>query len=217
MSDRIEARELMRAAYENRYTWDKNFPGYTADITLKRGNEVFTGKAKVNPDLSAEVFEVEDEEVKKEIHGQLWETAIHRVRRSFDDTHSKNTFSYGATDETGAVELLLGGKSEGDRYKIRNNEVCHVHRHIHGVVVTIDTFSSHDTGEGYLSHRYDSIYHDPKTGEAKGGRSVFEDSYEKVGNYYVLTSRIIETEENGEKVIREFGFSNIKLLEPALV
>jgi Protein of unknown function (DUF3386) len=217
MSDRIEARELMRAAYENRYTWDKNFPGYTADITLKRGNEVFTGKAKVNPDLSAEVFEVEDEEVKKEIHGQLWETAIHRVRRSFDDTHSKNTFSYGTTDETGAVELLLGGKSEGDRYKIRNNEVCHVHRHIHGVVVTIDTFSSHDTGEGYLSHRYDSIYHDPKTGEAKGGRSVFEDSYEKVGNYYVLTSRIIETEENGEKVIREFGFSNIKLLEPALV
>jgi Protein of unknown function (DUF3386) len=197
MSDRIEARELMRAAYENRYTWDKNFPGYTADITLKRGNEVFTGKAKVNPDLSAEVFEVEDEEV--------------------DDTHSKNTFSYGTTDETGAVELLLGGKSEGDRYKIRNNEVCHVHRHIHGVVVTIDTFSSHDTGEGYLSHRYDSIYHDPKTGEAKGGRSVFEDSYEKVGNYYVLTSRIIETEENGEKVIREFGFSNIKLLEPALV
>jgi Protein of unknown function (DUF3386) len=217
MSDRIEARELMRAAYENRYTWDKNFPGYTADITLKRGNEVFTGKAKVNPDLSAEVLEVENEEVKKEIHGQLWETAVHRVRRSFDDTHSKNTFNYGATDETGAVELLLGGKSEGDRYKIRNNEVCHVHRHIHGVVVTIDTFSSQDTGEGYLSHRYDSIYHDPKTGEAKGGRSVFEDSYEQVGNYYVLTSRIIETEENGEKVTREFGFSNIKLLEPALV
>jgi hypothetical protein len=217
MSEQIEARELMRAAYENRYTWDKNFPGYTADIILKRGNEVFTGKAKVNPDLSAEVLEVEDEEVKKEMHGQLWETAIHRVRRSFDDTHSKNTFSYGATDETGAVELLLGGKSEGDRYKIRNNEVCHVHRHIHGVVVTIDTFSSHDTGEGYLSHRYDSIYHDPKTGETKGGRSVFEDSYEKIGNYYILTSRIIETEENGEKVIREFGFSNIKLLEPALV
>lgn len=217
MSEQIEARELMRAAYQNRYTWDENFPGYTADITLKRGNKVFTGKARVNLDLSAEILEVEDEEVKKEMHGQLWETAIHRVRRSFDDTHSKNTFSYGATDKTGAVELLLGGKSEGDRYKIRNNEVCHVHRHIHGVVVTIDTFSSHHTGEGYLSHRYDSVYHDPKTGEAKGGRSVFEDSYEKIGNYYILTSRIIETEENGEKVIRNFGFSNIKLLEPALV
>jgi hypothetical protein len=217
MSEQIDARELMRTAYENRYTWDKNFPGYTADITYKCQERVFSGKVRVNADLSAEVFEVEDEQAKKEIHGQLWETAIHRVRRSFDETHAKNTFSYGATDETGAVELLLGGKSQGDRYKIRNNEVCHVHRHIHGVVVTIDTFSSHKTGEGYLSHRYDSIYHDPKTGEAKGGRSVFEDNYEKVGNYYVLTSRVIQTEENGGHVTREFGFSNIKLLEPALV
>jgi hypothetical protein len=217
MIERIEAKDLFRAAYENRYTWDKDFPGYTSDITFKRNDEVFKGKARVNSDMSAEVFEVEDEQAQKEIHSQLWETAIHRVRRSFEDTHSKNTFRYGETDETGAVELLVGGKSEGDRYKIRNNEVCHVHRHIHGVVVTIDTFSSHNTGEGYLSHRYDSVYHDPKTGEQKGGRSEFEDNYEKIGKYYVLTSRIVRSEENGQIITREFGFSNIKLLEPAVV
>jgi hypothetical protein len=214
---RIEARDLFRAAYENRYTWEKNFPGYTADVTFKRGNEVFRGKVRVNPDLSGEVFDIADEQAKKEIHGQLWETAIHRIRRTFEETHGKNTFSYGDTDETGAVEILVGGKSQGDRYKVRNNEVCHVHRHIHGVVVTIDTFSSHDTGEGYLSHRYDSIYRDPKTGEVKAGRSEFEDNYEKIGKYYILTSRIIQTEENGQKVTREFGFSNVKLLEPAVL
>lgn len=217
MTERIEAKDLFRAAYENRYTWDENFPGYTAEITFKRDGEVFKGKARVNSDLSAEVLEVEDEQAQKEIHSQLWETAIHRVRRSFESTHGNNTFSYGKTDETGAVELLMGGKAEGDRYKVRNNEVCHVHRHIHGVVVTIDTFSSHNTGEGYLSHRYDSVYHDPKTGEQKGGRSEFEDNYQKIGKYYILTSRIVRTEENGQMVTREFGFSNIKLLEPAVV
>jgi hypothetical protein len=217
MTQLIEARELMRAAYENRYTWDRNFPGYTTDVTFKRGSEVFSGKAKVKADLSAEVSGIEDEQVKKEIHGQLWEIAIHRIRRSFDETHGNNTFTYGETDETGAVELLIGGKSEGDRYKLRNNEVCLVHRHIHGVVVTINTFSSHDTGEGYLSHRYDSIYRDPKTGELKGGRSEFEDNYEKIGGYFLLTNRVIKTEENGQTIAREFGFSNIKLLEPAVV
>ncbi|AFY79563.1 Protein of unknown function (DUF3386) [Pleurocapsa sp. PCC 7327] len=217
MTERIEARDLFRAAYENRYTWEKNFPGYTADVTFRRGDEVFRGKVRVNPDLSGEVFEVADEQAKKEIHGQLWETAIHRIRRTFEETHGKNTFSYGDTDETGAVEILVGGKSQGDRYKVRNNEVCHVHRHIHGVVVTIDTFSSHDTGEGYLSHRYDSIYRDSKTGEVKAGRSEFEDNYEKIGKYYILTSRVIQTEENGQTVTREFGFSNVKLLEPAVV
>jgi len=206
------ARDFFRAAYENRYTWDHNFPGYTADVTFKQDDQVVTGKVRVNPDMKAEVFDVEDEDAKKAIHSQLWETAIHRVRRSFEDTHGKNTFTFGDTDETGAVELLMGGKSEGDRYKVRDNEVTHVHRHIHGVVVTINTFSSHNTGEGYLSHRYDSVYHDPKTGEQKGGKSVFEDNYEKVGDYVILTQRIIRTETDGKESVQEFNFSNVKLL-----
>ncbi|MGJ3254568.1 MAG: DUF3386 domain-containing protein, partial [Elainellaceae cyanobacterium] len=174
------ARNLFRAAYENRYTWDKSFPGYTADVTYRQDDKTFTAKARVSPDLKADVSDIEDEDAKKAIHGQLWEIAIHRIRRSFEDTHGDNTFSYGETDETGAVEILMGGKAEGDRYKVRDNEVCLVHRHIHGVVVTINTFSSHDTGEGYLSHNYDSVYHDPKTGEQRGGRSEFVDEYEKV-------------------------------------
>lgn len=207
------ARELLQAAYENRYTWDKNFPGYTADVTYKHGDNTFVGKVRVNPDLKAEVFEVADEQAKKAIQEQLFEIAIHRIRRSFEESHGKNTFTVGETDETGAVEILVGGKSEGDRYKVRNNEVCHVHRHIHGIVVTIDTFSSHDTGEGYLSHRYDSVYHDPKTGEQKGGRSEFEDNYDKVGDYIILTQRVIQTEAEGQPLTLEFIFSNVKLLE----
>lgn len=210
----ISAQELFQAAYENRYTWDKNFPGYTADITFKEDDKVITGKIRVNADLKAEVFDVQDEQAQKIIHGQAWEIAIHRVRRSFEQTHSTNTFSYGNTDETGAVEILVGGKSEGDGYKVRNNEVCYVHRLIHGTFVTINTFSSHDTGEGYLSHTYDSVYHDPKTGEQRGGRSEFTDEYEKVGKYFILNRREIRTQTEGQVSTQEFIFSNIKLLEP---
>ncbi|MGF1499006.1 MAG: DUF3386 domain-containing protein [Elainellaceae cyanobacterium] len=206
------AQDLFRSAYENRYTWDKSFPGYTADVTYKRGEEVFQGKVRVNPDLKAEVFDIEDESAKKAVQEQLFEIAIHRVRRSFEETHGKNTFSYGKTDKNGAVEILMGGKAEGDRYEVRDNEVSMVHRHIHGIVVTIHTYSSHNTGEGYLSHRYDSVYHDPKTGEQKGGLSDFEDEYEKVGNYWILNRRFIETEE-ADPATQEFIFSNIDLLK----
>ena len=87
-----------------------------------------------------------------------------------------------------------------------------VHRQIHGVVVTIHTFSSHDTGEGYLSHRYNSVYHDPQTGEQKGGLSDFEDEYEKVGNYFLLNRRWIRTETPEGETIQEFIFSNFCLL-----
>jgi hypothetical protein len=209
----VSADSLFRAAYENRYTWDKDFPGYTADITFKQGEQVTTGTVRVNPNLKAEVFDMADEEANKIIQNQLWEIAIHRVRRSFEETHAQNTFSLGKTDETGAVEIFVGGKSSGDHYKVRDNEVCLVHRHIHGVVVTINTFSSHNTGEGYLSHRYDSVYHDPQTGEQKGGRSEFADDYEKVGNYVILSRRFIQTEMNGQHSSQEFIFSNIQLLD----
>ncbi|MEA5620460.1 DUF3386 domain-containing protein [Cronbergia sp. UHCC 0137] len=208
----ISAQELFQAAYENRYTWDSNFPGYTADITYKYDDQVVTGKIQIDANLKAEVLDVEDETAKKAIHGQAWEIAVHRVRRAFSDTHGANIFNYGHTDPTGAVEILVGGKAEGDKYKVRNNEVCHVHRLIHGTFVTIDTFSSHDTGAGYLSHTYDSVYHDPKTGEQKGGRSEFTDEYEKVGEYFILNRREIRTETQGNVSTQEFIFSNIELL-----
>lgn len=210
----LSAQELFRAAYENRYTWDKSFPGYTADITYKYDDKVFTGKVVIDANLKAEVLDVEDEAAKKAIHGQAWEIAIHRVRRTFEQTHSENTFSYGNTDETGATEILVGGKSAGDKYKVRNNEVCHVHRLVHGTFVTIDTFSSHDTGSGYLSHTYDSVYHDPTTGQQKGGRSEFTDEYEKVGEYFILNRREIRTTTGDKVSTQEFIFSNLQLLQP---
>jgi hypothetical protein len=38
MTEQKSARELFQAAYENRYTWDANFPGYTATVELKEGD-----------------------------------------------------------------------------------------------------------------------------------------------------------------------------------
>ena len=216
MTESRSAQELFQAAYENRYTWEPNFPGYTADVKFQHDDKVLNGTIVVKANLSAEVIGVEDEEARNSIIGQLREVAIHRVRRTFAETHSKNTFSYGETDATGAIEILMPEKPMGDRYKLRNNEVCHVHRHLHGIMVTIDTFSSHDTGAGYLSHRYDSVYADPATGEIKSGKIVFEDNYQKVGDYQLLSQRIINGVEDGKPTTTEFNFTNFELL-PARV
>jgi hypothetical protein len=216
MTESKSAQELFQAAYENRYTWEPNFPGYTAVVKFQKDDDVFTGNILVKSNLSAEVTGIENDEVRKSIIGQLREVAIHRVRRTFAETHSMNTFAYGETDATGAIEILMPEKPMGDRYKLRNNEVCHVHRHLHGVMVTIDTFSSHDTGAGYLSHRYDSIYADPETGVIKSEKIVFEDNYQQVGGFQLLSQRIIEGVDDGKPTTTEFSFSNFELL-PAKV
>lgn len=205
----VSTRKLVQAAYENRYTWNQDFPGYTTNVTLKQGDKTIQGSAKVNADLSAEVFGVEDDEANKLIKNQLWEVAIHRVSRPFEKVHADNTFRAESTDDDGAVKIAVGGKGEGDAYKVKDNEFTMVHRHIHGVVVTINTFSSYDTGSGYLSHTYDSVYHDPKTGEVKQARSEFTDDYTQVGDYTILSKRTVTSAEGPTM---ELSFSNIELL-----
>ncbi len=200
-----DATTAFRAAYENRYTWEPGFGGYRGRCVWEQPgvngepHQRVEGTFVVGADLKAQVEGVADETVHKAIASQLWEVAIHRVRRSFEQTHGENTFTAGATDSVG-TEVIVGGKNSGDRYRIHNNVVTMVHRHIHGTVVTIFTESVTDTGSGYLSRSYTSRYADPVSGEPKGGLSRFTDTFVPLmeGGPWVLSERLVETEACGD-------------------
>lgn len=206
----LNAQDLFRAAYENRYTWDSNFPGFQADVTMTKAGQSFTGHVVVGTNLKPEITGIDNEEALNAVKEQIWEIVIHRVRRSFESTHGKNTFSFGTKAEDGTQEIIVGGAAEGDRYKLKDNVVTMVHRHIHGTVVTIDTLSVHDTGAGYLANRYSSVYNDPQTGKQIKPRQNFTDEYQDVGGYQILTKRSIEDEQG----IVVFTMNNVSLLTP---
>jgi hypothetical protein len=216
MTEQTNARELFRAAYENRYTWDENFPGYSADVQLKQADEVYTGKVRINRDLSVEVTGIEDEQVQESIYTQLRDVITHRKRSAFDQSHGKHQFSFGETDATSAVEILVKGDAMGSNYKIRGTEICQVSRVMGRMAFVIDTYESLDTGNGYLATRYDAIFRNPQTNEIIQVLK-FEDTYEKVGNYYVLTKQVVHSYQKGERTTTEFNFSNVNLLELAVV
>ena len=194
-----------RAAYENRYTWDPGFAGYRGRCIWEQpgaageADQRIEGTFAVGADLKATVEGIADEAVHKAVASQLWEVAIHRVRRSFEQTHGDNTFTAGDTDAVG-TEVIVGGKNSGDRYRIKESVVTMVHRHIHGTVVTIYTESTTDTGRGYLSRSYSSQYSDPATGESKGGKSQFTDTFVPLTNAgpWVLSERVVATEAHGD-------------------
>jgi hypothetical protein len=194
-----DLREVFRRAYENRYTWEPGFSGYKGRCIWQQDDQRVEGHFEIGADLKAKVEGIEDEQVLKAINSQLWEVAIHRVRRSFEQTHGENTFTAGDTDAVG-TEVLVGGKGEGDRYRIKGDVVTMVHRHIHGTVVTIFTTAVTDTGSGYLSHTYTSQYSDPTSGEARGGRSSFKDTFVALpgGGPWVLQERVIDTEAQSD-------------------
>jgi hypothetical protein len=156
---------------------------------------------------------IADETVHKAVASQLWEVAIHRVRRSFDQTHGDNTFTAGDVNPRG-IEVIVGGKNAGDRYCIANDVVTMVHRHIHGTVVTIETESVTDTGHGYLSHRYSSRYSDPATGEARGGPQTFIDTFVPLPDQgpWVLGTRVIETQGDAATERQVFRFEELSPL-----
>lgn len=216
MTEQTTAREKFRAAYENRYTWNENFPGYSADIQLTQGDEVYTGKVRVNRDLSVEVTGIEDEKVQESVYTQLRDVVTHRKRSAFDQSHGKNEFNFGKTDETGAVEILVKGDSMGSNYKVRDTEICQVSRVMGRMAFVIDTHESMDTGEGYVASRYDAVFRNPQTNEVTSVLK-FEETYENVGDYYVLTKQVVQQYKQGERSDTEFNFSNVKLLEPATV
>ncbi len=216
MTEQTDARDLFRAAYENRYTWDSNFPGYSADIELKQGDEVYSGKIRVNRDLSVEVTGIEDEQVQESVYTQMRDVITHRKRNPFEVSHGKSTFSLGKTDETGAVEILVTGDTMGSNYKVRGTEICQVSRVMGRMAFVIDTQESLDTGEGYVSSRYDAVFRNPQTNEITNVLK-FEEAYSKVGNYYVMTHQVVQSYQDGKRITTEFNFSNVKLLEPATV
>lgn len=216
MAESTNARDIFRAAYENRYTWDTHFPGYSADVALQQDDEVYTAQMRINPDLSVEVTGIDNEAVQESLYTQLRDVVTHRKRSSFDEAHAKHDFSLGETDAPGAVAILVKGDAMGSNYKIRDSEICQVSRVMGRIAFTINTHDSFKTDEGYIASRYDAVFRNPKTGEMV--RTLrFEDTYECMGRYYVMTRQVVHSEEQGQQTTTEIRFSNIKLLEPAIV
>lgn len=216
MTDQTNARELFKAAYEHRYTWDSGFPGYSADIELKQSAETYSGHITIKPDFTVEVTGISDEEVQQSVYTQLRDIVTHRKRYSFEDAHAKNSFTLGETDDSGAIEILVTGDAMGSNYKVKASEICQVRRVMGRMAFVINTYESIDTGSGYVASRYDAVFRNPQTNEII--REVeFDDAYEKIGDYYLMTHQVMRSRQNGQQTATEFSYSNIKLLEPALV
>ena len=217
MTQTKDARDIFQAAYENRYTWDSDFPGYTAKLEIKQGDELYSATVEVKSDLSVEVTDIDDEQVKESAYNQMRDIVTHRKRSTFEKAHGKNEFSLGEEDTTGAVDILVKGDAMGSNYKVRGTEICQVSRVMGPMAFTINTKESLDTGEGYISVGYNAVFRNAKTGDLTGKRD-FEESYEKVGNYYLPSRQVIHAiDEGGATITTEFNFSEIKLLEPAAV
>lgn len=208
------AREVFRAAYENRYTWDADFPGFRADVALIQGDTTHRGIVQVNADLSIAVSGLSDESVRSALAARLRDLVTHRQRSPFEQIHGKNTFSFGQTDADGAVEILVTGEAMGSRYKVRDRQIVLVHRVMGRMAFTITHSQSLNTPQGYAATHYQAVFSHPET-HAVLRTATFEDTYEPIEGYYLMTRQVVHSQEPGQiPSTTTFAFSNIQLLQP---
>ncbi|MBR8832985.1 MAG: DUF3386 domain-containing protein [Stigonema ocellatum SAG 48.90 = DSM 106950] len=207
----ISASKLFRQAYENRYTWGAQFPGYTAAVELKQGKEDYKGHISLNPDMSVEVTGIDSEDARQTVENQIRMLIIHRRRVPFKVAHKNSTFQLGTTDKTGVVEIFEQEDQKESHYQVFHQQLVQVNRLLGQTAVTVDTLSSEVTPDGYLATRYRTTFRQPQTHQVLG-QEESSDTYIQIGGYYVLKSQIIHDFEQNQQTTTELNFTDIKLL-----
>ena len=211
----INCKEIFRKAYESRYTWKNDFYGYQGKCIFFVDNNIYEGSFVLGKDFKPNIKNIEDEKIVKSIASQLFEVCIHRLKREFESIHSKNIFNFLRSSESG-IEMIVKGKNEGDKYRVKNDQINMVYRKIHGSIIEIFVEEFLDTGSGFLSKKYSSQKIDPVTLEANSQKFEYEDKFIKIGeeDYWILNSRTIKyLNENQEEEIQKFVFEDLSLLK----
>ena len=211
----INCKELFKNAYEKRYTWSQNFFGYRGKCFFSDNSNTYKGNFVLGKDFKPEIHNIDDQKIVKSISSQLFEVSIHRVKREFKEIHSKNNFNLIKDSESG-IEMIVSGKSEGDKYRVKNNCINMVYRKIHGIIIEIFVQEFFDTGNGFLSKKYTSQQIDPNTLKANSLKLEYEDRFINIGSQdiWILNSRSIKyLNKNQEEEIQNFSFGDFTLLD----
>ena len=210
-SSTISVRDIFRNAYENRYTWDPQFPGYTAAVEIRQGKENYRGYIRLNPDLSVKVTSISNEDARQSVEDQLGMVAVHRRRVPFEVAHKNSIFRFGTTDKDGAVEIFQQGDKTEAHYKVFRQQIKQVNRILGPHAVIVDTLNTQVTPEGYLPTRYQTMFRDTQTKEVLEEMES-EDTYKKIGGYYVLSRQVTHISKQGERTTTELNFTDIQPL-----
>jgi len=210
----INCKEIFRKAYENRYTWKNEFNGYKGKCIFFNNNNIHEGEFSLGKDFKPNIQKIEDEKIVKSIASQLFEVCIHRVKREFEAVHSENNFNLLQNSESG-IEMIVSGKNQGDKYRVKNEFINMVYRKIHGIIIEIFVEEFLETGVGSLSKKYSSQQINPDTLEAKSQKLKYDDEFVNIGkdDYWILNARTIKyLNQNQEEQTQKFVFEDLCLL-----
>ena len=210
----LNCKEIFKEAYSHRYNWPESFNGYLGKCIFINNQKSTEGDFILESNLKPQITNISDDEIVKGISSQLFEVAIHRVKRNFGEIHKNNNFKYLGKTERG-VEMEVFGKNNGDRYIVKDKKINMVFRKIHGVIIEIFVEEFLDTKDGFLSKKYTSQQLDIINFTPKSQKLEYVDNFVNLGinNIWVLESRIIKFVDVNQKLnTLSYFFKGLNLL-----
>lgn len=214
VADDPKARETLRRAFENTARWQKNFNGFTADLTVNINGKETAGPVMVKGPREVSV-QLGDPEVQKWAQEQLGMIAVHRGPRSFEESDGKYTLTMEDDGHPMGIRLDIHGSNS--YYRLKDNRITQINRKMAHpgmppFAFTINVEESAVTQDKKnLTTKYTVYYFSPTDGKLNNVES-FTDAHVRIGESDLPATRRIISFENGGVTVKSLTFKNHKLL-----
>jgi hypothetical protein len=214
VADDPKARELLRQAFDNTARWQKDFKGFTADLTVNVNGKEYSGPITVKGPREVTV-QLPDAEVQKWAQEQLGMIAVHRGPRSFEESDGKYSLTMEEDGHPFGTKLDIHGSNSF--YRVKDRRITQINRKMAHPGMTPFAFtinveeSALTQDQKHLTTRYTVYYYSPTDGKLNNVDS-FTDTHVRVGTSDLPGTRRIITFENGEVIVKHLTFKNHKLI-----
>jgi hypothetical protein len=112
VADDPRARERLHQAFEKTARWQKDFKGFTADLTVNVNGKETNGPIMVKGPREVSV-QLDDAEVQKWAQEQLGMIAVHRVPRSFEESDGQYSLTMEEDGHPFGTKFVISPRSIG--------------------------------------------------------------------------------------------------------
>lgn len=214
VADDPNARELLRQAFEKTARWQKDFKGFTADLTVNVNGKETSGPVMVKGPREVSV-QLGDAEVQKWAQEQLGMIAVHRGPRSFEESDGKYSLTMEEDGHPFGTKLIIHGSNSF--YRLKDNRITQINRKMAHPGITPFAFtinveeSAVTQDHKNLTTKYSVYYYSPTDGKLTNAESI-TDTYVRIGSADLPATRRNISYENGEVVVKNLTFTNHKLV-----
>jgi hypothetical protein len=210
VADDPKARELLRHAFEKTARWQKDFKGFTADLTVNVNGKETSGPVMVKGPREVSV-QLGEADVQKWAQEQLGMIAVHRGPRTFEESDGKYSLTMEEDGHPFGTKLIIHGSNSF--YRVKDNRITQINRKMAHpgmtpVAFTINVEESAVTqDQKNLTTKYCVYYYSPTDGKLNNVES-FTDTHVRIGSSDLPATRRIITYENGEVIVKNLTFTN---------